>query len=142
MENEKAARVLRTLSTDVEFYTRWMDKASALEERGQKDTGFKTWRQMAEGKAVEIVELLDQAERDGISLPEVPSLASIPTRYKLREEIDRLKAEVASAERRAEDMKTLKSSAVFMRLQAETSLRRWKAASVALGIIAIVGWFV
>ena len=152
MENEYAPRTLRRppppsianavdltiLKMRVDCWRDWSDRASAAEEAGRDPSA---WKRLAGEKAEEIRLMLDEAERKGVpSLPEVPSLSAVPTRYKLREEIDALKAEVAAAEQKLEDMKTLRASATFMRLKAETSLRRWKVLALALGALAAIGW--
>lgn len=141
MENDRIVRrtahVGQMLEMHTKTHTKWMDEASIREEMGRDGSG---WRRMAEEKTTEIVKLLDEAERDGIKLPDVPEVGSIPTRFKLREEVSRLRAQLLAAEAEMEDAKTLRLASFSRRERAEQELRSWKVLAAATVVLAVLSW--
>lgn len=152
MTDWKKESYLQRLQSSMQYFARWADKASAIEEKGEQEFG-KTWRQMASEKADDIRDLLDEAERSGITIPDLGQyeVGSIPTRFKMREEIARLQAalvrkdeEVSAAKAEmAEVRKHLaKESVGFFqaRERLETELHTWECAGVFLFGVALLGW--
>jgi len=133
-----AAHVARMLEMHTKAHTEWLDKASLRQEMGRDGS---EWIRMAADKGVEIVELLDKAERDGIEVPaDLPAVGSIPTRFKLREEVSRLQAQLLAAEAAVEDARTLRLGATHRRVKAEDELHRWKVIAAAVMVLAIISW--
>jgi hypothetical protein len=136
--SSSAAHVARMLEMCSKTYTDWMDRASVQEELGGDGSG---WKRMAEEKGVEIVRLRDEAERDGIEVPaDLPAVGTIPTRFKLREEVSRLQAQLLAAEAAVEDARTLRLGATHRRVKAEDELHRWKVIAAAAMVLAIISW--
>jgi len=135
---DHVAHVARMLELHSKTHTEWLDKASLRQEMGRDGS---EWIRMAADKGVEIVELLDKAERDGIEVPaDLPAVGSIPTRFKLREEVSRLQAQLLAAEAAVEDARTLRLGATHRRVKAEDELHRWKVIAAAAMVLAIISW--
>jgi len=133
----------------------WMTRASIQEELGRDGAG---WRRMVEEQEVKIVLLLEQADRDGIEVPDVPTVGSIPTRFKMREEIAQLQAALVRKDEEAtaawsygdhakrdaaEVRKHLAKECVTFcqareRLEFEVATLQW-AVAAAVGV-ALLGW--
>ena len=136
--SSSAAHVARMLEMFSKTHTDWMDRASVQEEMGRDGSG---WRRMAADKGVEIVKLLDEAERDGIEVPaDLPAVGSIPTRFKLREEVARLKFQLLAVESALEDARTLRLAATHRRVKGEEELHRWKVIAAAAVALVIISW--
>ena len=132
-----AAHVARLLEIMTRTHTKCVDEASLCEETGKDGSA---WLRMAQKEGVEIVKFLDQADRDGIEVPDVPAVGSIPTRFKLREEVSRLRAQLITAEAAVEDARTLRLAATSRRERAEEGLRVWKVLAAAAVVLAVLSW--
>ena len=71
---------------------------------------------------------------------ELITVGSIPTHFKLREEVSRLQAQLLAAEATVEDARTLRLAATSRRERAEEELRSWKVAAAAAAVLAVLSW--
>ena len=145
MSDWKQDSYVRRLENHVEYYVRWAEKASVLEERGEKDSGV-TWLSMSSAKADDIRGLLDDADREGIVIPnrEKYEVGAIPTRFKLRQELQATLCREAEVNAEmAEVRKHLAKETVGFiqarkRLEWEVHCLQWVGV-VAVGV-ALLGW--